>query len=329
MCPPMNIRLVRACRIAAFGLSLAIALSAIVVLAGWTFGLQALTTFGARGVAMNPLTAVCLLLLAGALQVALPGGASAAERWSGRLLASAAGALGVTKLAMLGSSHGPDTWMFRAAIESVSPVNRMAPNTALLLTLLAAAILLLDVEFGRARRPAQWLVLAALPITLVVLVGFWFGVSDLYGWGAYIPMARNTAIALVALELAILAARVEHGVTRIFAGTGSGAVTARRLAPAALILPLAFGYVRLVGQRQGLFGSEFGTVLFSLAKDAGLEGDFPDRFGLIEGGGHTIPRIGQRFSCNRFHSGSCRRPLPETEFCKFFSGIVLYIYSNS
>ena len=270
MCPPVNIRLVRACRIAAFGLSAAIGVAALVVLAGWTLGLHALTTFGAGGVPMNPLTAACFLLLAGSLQLVLPGAGSAAERGTARVLASAAGLLAITKLAMLGSAHGPDTWLFRAAVGAAPSVNRMAPNTALLMTLLAAAILLLDVELGRGRRPAQLLVLLALPTTLVVLVGFLFGVSDLYGWGAYIPMARNTAVAFACLELAILAGRVEHGLTRMFAGSGSGAVTARRLLPAAVILPLALGYARLVGQRRGFYGSDFGVVLFSLAMVATL-----------------------------------------------------------
>jgi PAS domain S-box-containing protein len=54
-------------------------------------------------------------------------------------------------------------------------------------------------------------------------------------------------------------------VTRIFVASGAGGVTARRLLPAAVILPLAFGYARLLGQRAGLYGSEFGTVLLSLS----------------------------------------------------------------
>ena len=266
---PVTLRLVRACRLSAFGISATIALAAVVVLAGWALGLHALTTFGARGVAMNPLTAVCVLLLAVALQLMLPQAKSDAEIAAARALGAGAGTLALVKLAMLGSVNGPDTWMFRASIEAMTPVNRMAPYTAVILVLLAAAIVMLDADV-RGRRPSQWLVLLALPITLVVLLGFLFGVGDLYGWGSYIPMARNTAVALAGLELAILASRVEFGITRIFVASGSGGIAARRLLPAAVILPLVLGYARILGQRAGLYGSEFGTVLFSLAMVAAL-----------------------------------------------------------
>jgi PAS domain S-box-containing protein len=265
----VTLRLVRACRLSAFGTSAAIALAAVTVLAGWAFGIHALTTSGARGVSMNPLTAVCFLLLAAALQFMLPQAKSDAEIWTARAIAAGAGALALLKLARLGSVNGPDTWMFRASIEALTPVNRMAPNTALILVLLAAAILMLDTDI-RGRRPSQWLVLLALPVTLVVLLGFLFGVGELFGWGAYIPMARNTAVALVGLELAILASRVEFGITRIFVASGSGGVTARRLLPAAVLLPLVLGYARILGQRAGLYGTEFGIVLFSLAMVAAL-----------------------------------------------------------
>lgn len=263
-------RLVRGCRIAAFALSAAVLAAGLIVLAGWTFGLPVLTTFGARGVAMNPLTAACLVLLAAALQLMLPGSTSGVERWTARGMAAAVLTAALVKLGTLGSLNGPDAWLFAASIDAITPVNRMAPNTALIMAVLGVAILLIDVTVRGGRRPAALLAFLAILITLVVLVGFVFNVEDLYGWGAYIPMARSTALALVGLELAILAGRVEHGVTRIFVSSGSGGVAARRLLPAAVLLPLVIGYARLRGERLGLYSSEFGVVLFSLAMVAAL-----------------------------------------------------------
>jgi len=209
------------------------------------------------------------VLLAGALLIILPGSTSRVEQWTARGLAAAALAAALIKLAALGSLNGPDAWMFRGSIDALTPVNRMAPNSSLLMAVLAAAVMLLDVTI-RGRRPATLLVCLALPISLVVAVGFLFNVVELYGWGAYIPMARGTALAFVGLELAILAGRVEHGVTRIFVSSGSGGVTARRLLPAAVLLPLLIGYARLRGERMGLYSSEFGVVLFTLAMIAAM-----------------------------------------------------------
>ena len=262
---PVNVRHVRGCRIAAFALSAATVLVALIVLSGWALGVSALTTLGARGVAMNPLAAVCFLLLAVSLLLALPGNASHADSLLARVLAAVAGILGAATLASTGSLNGPDAVMFRGSIDALTPVNRMAPNGAAMMCVLAVAILLLDVETRSGRRPTQFLVFLALPLTLLTLVRLLFGVTELHGWGALPPTARAGALTAIGLELAVLASRVEYGVTRIFVASGAGGVTARRLLPAAVILPLAFGYARLLGQRAGLYGSEFGTVLLSLS----------------------------------------------------------------
>ena len=87
---PVNMRLVRGCRISAFVLSALVLLAGLIALAGWTFALPALTTFGARGVAMNPLTAACFIFLAGALLLLLPGADPDTERWTARALATVA-----------------------------------------------------------------------------------------------------------------------------------------------------------------------------------------------------------------------------------------------
>jgi PAS domain S-box-containing protein len=207
------------------------------------------------------------VLLAASLLLRLPGPGAATDARIAGSMSALAGALGIAKLVTLRSLDGPDAWLFRAAIDAASPVNRMAPNTALIITVLAAAIVLLDVEV-RGRRPGQILVILVLPITFTVLVGFLFGVQEFYGWGAFTPMARNTAVALSALAIAILAGRVEYGVTAVFVRSGSAGVTARRLLPAAILLPLGIGYARLVGQRRGWYGPEFGGILFSLAMSA-------------------------------------------------------------
>ena len=244
-------------------MSTAVGLAALVVLAGWSLSLHAWTTLGVGGVSMNPLTAVCFLLLAAALLLTLPSPDHVLESGIARACALIVVALATVKLAMLGHVNGPDTWLFRAAVNAATPVSRMAPNTALIVIPIALAVALLDVEIRRWR-PAQLLVLVALPLSLIVLVGFLFGVSELYGWGAYIPMALGTAICLLLLELAVLAGRVESGVTSVFAALGSGGVTARRLLPAAILAPLAIGYLRIAGERHGLFGPDFGVVLMTL-----------------------------------------------------------------
>lgn len=261
---PVNVRLVRGSRIAAFVLASSIFITSILILIGWAFDLRGLTTLGAHGVPMNPLAALCLALLAASLLIVLPGAASHVDRIVAHVLAAFACGLAIAKVATAGSLNGPDAVMFRGSIDALTPMNRMSPNGAAIVIVLGVALLLRDVEI-RGRRPTQILVFLALPLTFLVLVRFLFGVTEVSGWGALPPTALSGTLIVIALELAILASRVEYGLTRIFVATGAGGVTARRLLPAAIVLPLAFGYARIAGQRAGLYGSETGTVLLSLS----------------------------------------------------------------
>jgi len=260
----VHLSIVRACRIAAFVLSAAVALSALVVLAGWALSRPALTMLGAGSGHVNPLTAICLLLIGVALMFLLPSTHGPSEGVIGRVFAAIALGLSIATLATLRLPGGPDTLLFHAALQPTLPTSRMAPTTALLLVANAIAVLLLDVDI-RGRRPAQFVILLSLPITFVVQVGYLFRITELEGWGAYIPMARPTIASLALLQIAVLAGRMEYGVTRIFVAQGAGGVTARRLFPAVIVAPVLIGYLRLVGQRRGAYGPEFGVVLFTLA----------------------------------------------------------------
>lgn len=47
----------------------------------------------------------------------------------------------------------------------------------------------------------------------------------------------------------------------VFASEGPGGVMARRLLPAVIAVPIMLGWIRLQGQRMGLYGTEFGLAL--------------------------------------------------------------------
>jgi PAS domain S-box-containing protein len=114
------------------------------------------------------------------------------------------------------------------------------------------------------------LVLLALPVTLVMLVGFVFGVVELYGWGAYIPMARNTAFALAAWSWRSWRAAWSSGSRGSSWPADRAASRPGGCCRPRSLLPLVLGYARILGQRAGLYGSDFGTVLFALAMAAAL-----------------------------------------------------------
>src|SRR5206468_823716 len=78
-------------------------------------------------------------------------------------------------------------------------------------------------------------------------------------------MALMTAITFVVLAIGCGSASPESASVRQFLSAGSGGMTVRRLLPVAVVLPVALGTLRLVGEQAGLFGPEIGTWFLIVA----------------------------------------------------------------
>jgi PAS domain S-box-containing protein len=236
-------------------------------LLGWALDSSTLKSLLPERVAMNPATAVCFILSGLSLwlfQENRPG--------LGRRIAFGCAALvalvGGLKLIgyPLGWNFGADQWLFPAKLGEAGGdlPNRMAPNTALNFFLVGLALLLLDLETPRGRRPAQYLTLLAGLVSLLAVVGYAYS-TPLYGVLSYIPMALNTALTFSLLCLGVLSARPNRGLMTIVTSDTAGGIMARRLLPAMIVIPLILGWVRLSGQRAGYYGTEFGTSLLTVS----------------------------------------------------------------
>ncbi|MBI4676739.1 MAG: hypothetical protein HY748_04080 [Elusimicrobia bacterium] len=139
--------------------------------------------------------------------------------------------------------------------------NRMAPNTAACFILSGAALALLSSDGPGRLAWSQALALPAAVISLTALVGYAYGAKRLYAVGSFIPMAANTAAAFFLLSLGTLLSRPGQGVARPCVSAGPGGVLLRLLAPSTLVIMVALGWLRLLGERAGLYGAEFGTAL--------------------------------------------------------------------
>src|SRR5688572_15757233 len=86
---------------------------------------------------------------------------------------------------------------------------RMSPATALNLSLLGFALLILDRR--QYRWPVELFGLAALLISVLVLIGYAYGVPSLYNFFPYSVVAIHTALTFSILCVGILFARPEQG----------------------------------------------------------------------------------------------------------------------
>lgn len=244
-------------RLARFAAMAAIAVSAL-VLAGWSLHVPAMASGVPGKVAMNPLTAMLFILAAASLWLLAAAELLTTRRIFAQVLATLVGLGGASILMVYvaGWETGPDRVLFAGELGS----NRMAPNTALLFVLTGLALLLVP-----AQRVGFWishaLTLLVAIAALMSLVGYSYGTKTLYGIASYIPMAFNTAVLFEAVALGILCARPERGLAAVLAAVDLGGVMARRLLPAAILIPCLLGLFRIFGQRAGWYDTEFGAAL--------------------------------------------------------------------
>ena len=135
----------------------------------------------------------------------------------------------------------------------------MAPASALNLFLIGVSLLVLD--FRRCYPVAQLLTLVAALVSLTALIGYAYGVESLYGIGSTTEMAIHSSLCFLTLSAGILLTRQEHGLLVVVTSDAAGGVMARRLLPAAIIIPLALGWLTVIGQRTGIHGPEFSVYL--------------------------------------------------------------------
>ncbi len=246
--------------------SLCVAAIGGLVLLGWQLDLVAFKSVVADAVPMNPLTAVAFILAGASLWMSQTTASDPAwmrqARGAAHVAAGLVLAIGVITLAgyLRGQNFGLDQVLFGARLGA----NRAAPNTGLNLALTGAALWLLHREARHDRSPAQIVALFPTALALISVLGYLYGVEALYGVSLYIPMALPTAVAFLLLGVGILCARPDRGLVSILTSDHAGGVLARRLLPAAVLLPAALGWLRLVTQRAAVLGVELGLAIMAV-----------------------------------------------------------------
>jgi hypothetical protein len=264
----------------------------LLVLAGWTWNVSTLKTVLPGLVSMKVNAAVCfvlagvsLLLHAVAQSLALspqstpappkkPGAGDGSlprllwVQMAARVLAFVVLGVALATLAeyLFEVNLGLDTLLFPASAraENIPLPGRMSSATALDFVLLGAALGGLDFTVRQPRFwPAQYLTLISVIVTMLDLIGCFYGVENLYEIVPYATIGLHTVMGFWFLCLGILFLRPGEGLTAVFIGSQPGALVARRLLPAVILLPLFVGWLRVKGERAGLYGLGFGTALFA------------------------------------------------------------------
>ena len=241
---------------AAYGL---VALLAACALWGWVLDVPWLRDLGAEAAPMPPAAALALLLIAGSFAAAQNG----VRRGS---LAAAALAAAIAALTLVEHFSRVSLGM---TVEWLAPSGAgeapalMAPAACFTLIVLALAAPL------RRDARAFGLPIASLAAFAVGAVAFFalLGLSlRLLRFDVAAPLlgfSAPEALAIMLAALGLAAGRPSQWLLDTLSSRRTGAVVTRWLLPAAFLVPLAVGWLRLAAEREGVFGEAFGMALFT------------------------------------------------------------------
>jgi PAS domain S-box-containing protein len=230
----------------------------ILLFVGWTFGIDVLTHFIPGWPRVSRITALGFLLGAAAL-------------WSGTVrrpqLANitSAALIAVGLLVLLRYLFGWEAYIDQFTLSPVIVGDdgrfppRMAPSTACLFILFGASLIC------AASRQAA---VVHQALAILVVIGGWMGVSR-YAFGGdplmpFVNVAAHASVVFVLLGAGALTLRTDIGIAKLLVSDGVGGAMARRLLPAAIVVPLLAGMLALYFERSGKIPYEAAINLFAL-----------------------------------------------------------------
>ncbi|HEX3365517.1 PAS domain-containing sensor histidine kinase [Phenylobacterium sp.] len=235
---------------------------AVAALVGWQVGDITLTSVVVGAVALQPTTAIALIVGA----VGLVAGAGG-YRWISGAAGTALLVACVIWLSAYASPHAvpTDLMLFRAQVLAQRPAplwpGRSSIITCVVIALFAASLLGVGVGSSRLKLLAMGAAsLGALIASLSILPFLLQDASQLSILHQSLRIALNTSVAVGALCAGVLILKRDVGWVRLVAGGGEQGRIARLLIPIALI-PVAFGTVTNIGVRAGLYGPDVRMLL--------------------------------------------------------------------
>lgn len=240
-----------------------------VTLSGWLLNIPLLTQPHPAIVAMKANSAAGFVVLGVMLWLhATPTDVHGSSRArAGRALSLVVAALGLATLAeyVLGFDLHIDQALVvdRLAARQTGAAGRMALNSAACFALTGMAGFVSWTRLPRRHWIAQALAAIVSFIALVAIVGYAYRVEVLYRPGAVTSMAQHSAALFLVAAIGILRSSPDEGFVGALTRGGPGTDMFRRNLGPLILLPLFLGWLRLWGERRGLYPTRVGTLIFA------------------------------------------------------------------
>ena len=237
-------------------------IAGLVTFSGWYFGARSLIDWFGLGVTMKANPAIATVLVGAALLTT--------ALWPQRtrviqVLALAASLIGGATLLqhLTGWNLGIDTLIFHEAPNQTGTASpgRMGPPASTSFLLIGIALISLS---RGVKRFAVGCSLFVLALATLSLVGYWYGAEVMYTVPRLTGISLQMTLILLALSVGTIVAIPDTGPMRVLFSRDDAGAIAWLLLAAAFAVPLGTGWIRLLGQRLGLYDAAFGSALRTL-----------------------------------------------------------------
>ena len=236
-------------------------------LAGWLFNVTFLTSISSHWIPMKLITAICFIMTAVALMIIRIQLRANLSPILPRILASVICFVSILTIAEYFSyfASGKESSLTRVSSLDffLGTDTRMALLTAINFFLIGCVLFLLS--SGKAKLHG----IGHIIIIPVSLISYFVPISYIIGANAFpsvsiMPVALNTGIAFCFVCTAIFLFKPDTWLLKVFMSDETGGVFTRRLLPNVLLLPIVIGWLRIHGEKAGLFGGGEGVALVAL-----------------------------------------------------------------
>jgi signal transduction histidine kinase/ActR/RegA family two-component response regulator len=237
-------------------------------LMGWIFNVEVLKRIHPQLVTMKANTAVCLMLASTSVFLLQDNVVSTTKRRIALLFAAIIAVVGLITFSehMFGWNSGLDQLLFHESVAEAgeSFPGRMGVAASLNFIFLGIALSFLNARSPRWFRVSTISILAIVTITLLVFLYYFYGIEQAETIARYFTIAIHTVFAFLSLCGAILLARPDRDLVAALLGDSPGAIVARRMLPAFLVVIL-LGWIRTIARSSGWISQGFATAAFVLS----------------------------------------------------------------
>lgn len=243
---------------------LLIGVPALLVLYGWLAESQLLNWLFPSGISMKANSAFCFILSSIALLLFLNRSAlnSALQRGIALILISIGSITLYQYLSGFTVPYFDALFVQNALIRAASDedqlfANRMSPLSGINFILNGISIFLLTYRNYQILNIARVISIPVIMMSIMVLIGYAYGVRELYRFGFYVPLSPLSAIAFIELSVALLFIHAERGFMRLFVGETLGSKMGRWLLPTLIVVFITIGWLCRQGNLMHWYNNQF------------------------------------------------------------------------